>query len=103
MLDEGEAIHHRDRHLLSNAVGTPGMRVDVGPTLAIARRDTLLVASDGLFDNLRLDEIVARIRSGPLQRAMAGLVGDCRRRMEKRENGSPSKPDDLTVIAFRPG
>jgi serine/threonine protein phosphatase PrpC len=102
VVDEEEAIHHRDRHLLSNALGTEGMRVDVGSGVELATHDTLVVASDGLFDNLRTEEIAQLVRKGPLDRAVAALVAECARRMEKRESGAPSKPDDLTVIAFRP-
>jgi len=102
VVNEEEAIHHRDRHLLSNALGTEGMRVDVGSGLTLASRDTLVIASDGLFDNLRTEEIVALVRKGPLDRAVAALVAECAGRMEKSENGAPSKPDDLTIIAFRP-
>ena len=103
VVNEEEAIHHRDRHLLSNALGAEGMRVDVGSSLELAARDTLVIASDGLFDNLRTEEIAELVRKGPLERAVAALAAECAGRMEKRENGSPSKPDDLTIIAFRAG
>jgi serine/threonine protein phosphatase PrpC len=101
LLDETEAMHHADRHLVSNVVGTPEMRIEVGPTIPLARYDTLLLASDGLFDNLRSDEIAQRIRKGPLEQVMHGLVEDCRRRMQVPCEGQPSKPDDLTFVAYR--
>jgi serine/threonine protein phosphatase PrpC len=101
VLDEEEAIHHRDRHLLSNALGTEDMRVEVGSSFELSARDTLLIASDGLFDNLRTEEIAGHVRKGPLQPALTALVDECRARMLTRQNGTPSKPDDLTVIAFR--
>ena len=101
ILDEDEAIHHRDRHLVSNALGTDDMRVEVGSSLELAARDTLLIASDGLFDNLRTDEIVEAVRKGPLDEAIGALTLSCGQRMERRQQGDPSKPDDLTVIGFR--
>jgi serine/threonine protein phosphatase PrpC len=103
LLDESEAMHHADRHVVSNVIGTPDMRIEIGSTVDMARYDTLLLASDGLFDNLRTEEIVQRIRKGPLDRVMRGLIGDCRRRMEAAEEGQPCKPDDLTFVLFRPG
>lgn len=102
LLDEAEAMHHEDRHVVSNMLGSPAMRIDLGPTIELAPRDTLLLASDGLFDNLHIEEIVARIRKGPLDRAAQTLFDDCRRRMSGVEEGQPSKPDDLTFLAFRP-
>ncbi len=103
MLDEAEAMQHEERHIVSNIIGTPDMRIEVGSTIELAKYDTLLLASDGLFDNLRVDEIIERIRKGPLKRVAPGLIGDCRRRMLTAEEGQPCKPDDLTFVAFRGG
>jgi serine/threonine protein phosphatase PrpC len=102
VLDEREAIHHRDRHLISNALGTEGLRIDVGSPVTLAARDTLLIASDGLFDNLHTREIAERVRKGPLLAGVERLVSDCRERMAARDGQAPSKPDDLTVLAYRP-
>lgn len=103
LLDETEAMHHAQRHVVSNVIGTPDMRIEVGSTIEMARYDTLLLASDGLFDNLHTDEIVQRIRKGPLERVMRTLADDCRLRMDSPKEGQPSKPDDLTFVAFRLG
>jgi protein phosphatase len=64
-------------------------------------RDTVLLASDGLFDNLYKDEIVAHIRSGPLTRASTELMRECGERMSSANGDGPSKADDLTFILFR--
>jgi serine/threonine protein phosphatase PrpC len=79
------------------------MRVEIGPALDLALRDTVLLASDGLFDNLFIDEIVDIIRTGPLPAAADRLVEAARKRMEgDGSDGHPCKPDDLTVVLFRP-
>jgi len=101
LLDQTEAMHHEERHVVSNVLGTANMRIEVGATIELAPHDTLLLASDGLFDNLHIEEIVERIRKGPLDHVMQTLATDCRRRMETPEQGQPSKPDDLTFVAFR--
>jgi protein phosphatase len=103
LLDEDEAVQHDQRHVLFNVIGSPDMRVEIGPSLQLAPRDTVLLASDGLFDNLFIDEIVDTIRTGPLPDAANRLVA----RVRKRMNGEgaadhPCKPDDLTVVLFRP-
>jgi serine/threonine protein phosphatase PrpC len=103
LLDEDEAVQHDQRHILFNVIGSPDMRVEVGPTLQLAARDTVLLATDGLFDNLFVDEIVDSIRSGPLVAAADRLVERARARM--RGEGAvdhPCKPDDLTIALFRP-
>jgi serine/threonine protein phosphatase PrpC len=94
-------MHHEDRHLVSNVIGSPEMTIEIGPSLRLAPRDTVLLASDGLFDNLYIHEVVERIRKGPLDQAVERLATDSRRRMLEPEPGSPSKPDDLTIVALR--
>ncbi len=102
LLDEDEAVQHDQRHVLFNVIGSPDMRVEVGPALQLAARDTVLLASDGLFDNLFIDEIVAAIRSGPLTAAADRLVERVQARMQGEEAAHrPCKPDDLTIVLFR--
>lgn len=101
MLDEDEAVHHEERHIVSNVVGATDMHMSIGTTLQLAARDTLLLASDGLFDNLYREEIVELIRKGPLSRAAAQLVSLCQQRMQHPQTGLPSHADDLSFILFR--
>jgi serine/threonine protein phosphatase PrpC len=100
-LAEEEAMHHEDRHIVSNVVGSPEMKIEIGPVLRLAPRDTVLLASDGLFDNLHTGEIVQRVRKGKLGSACRRLVEDARLRMIAPAEGQPSKPDDLTFVLFR--
>ncbi len=100
-LNEREALHHEDRHLVSNFLGTADMRIDVGTGVELRPRDTVLVASDGLTDNVHLDETVERIRTGSLAASAADLVALAERRMAGPVAGQPSKPDDLSLILFR--
>lgn len=102
LMNEKDAIHHEERHLISNVLGSAEMRIEMGPSRKMAYRDTLLLTSDGLLDNLLTDEIVARCRKGPLPKGVEQLMTDAFKRMERGPNGTkPSKPDDLTVVAFR--
>lgn len=102
LLDEEEAMHHAERHLVSNIVGSPEMRIEIGPTLRLASRDTVLLASDGLFDNLRLPEIVDLCRKGSIEDAAASMLAEVQQRMSSAEPGRPSKPDDLSFMVYRP-
>jgi serine/threonine protein phosphatase PrpC len=101
LMDEEDAIHHEARHVISNVIGSNEMRIEIGPPIELAPRDTLLLASDGLFDNLLPDEVVEAVRSGPLDEAVGELVATAQQRMANQKDGVPSKPDDLTVIAYR--
>jgi serine/threonine protein phosphatase PrpC len=101
LLEEDEALHHDERHLISNMVGSAEMRIEVGSPIRIAPRDTVLLATDGLLDNLSLQEIVDGIRTGPLARVVQNLARTCGQRMRAPEGGHPSKPDDATFLLFR--
>jgi serine/threonine protein phosphatase PrpC len=102
LMDEQEAVRHDQRHVLFNAIGSPDMRIDIGGPLTLAVHDTLLLATDGLMDNLFVNEIVDIIRAGPLVAAADRLVAVARERMDNAEGDRPSKPDDLTVVLYRP-
>jgi len=101
LLEEEEALHHDQRHLISNMVGSAEMRIEVGSPIRLAPRDTVLLATDGLLDNLSLQEIVDGIRTGPLARVVRHLVRSCEQRMREPEGDQPSKPDDVTFLLFR--
>jgi serine/threonine protein phosphatase PrpC len=77
-LDEREALHHEDRHLVSNFLGTTDMRIDVGAGVDIEH-----------------------IRKGDLAESAATLVELAEQRMSGAASGQPSKPDDLSLIMFR--
>ena len=100
-LDEREALHHDLRHLVSNFIGTIDMGIDVGAAVELDLKDTILVASDGLTDNVHVDEIIELVRKGPLADAMSATVNFANRRMLMPGAGQPSKSDDLSLILFR--
>jgi serine/threonine protein phosphatase PrpC len=102
MLDELEAMTHDERHLVSNLVGSPTMHIEVGPSLPLALRDTVIVASDGLFDNLHLDEVIRLGRCGKLSKRMQQLSDLATRRMHGLDDEFVGKPDDLTILLFTP-
>jgi serine/threonine protein phosphatase PrpC len=103
LLDEDAAMQHDERHVVSNVIGRADMRIEIGSSLPLSPFDTVLLGSDGLFDNLPVSEIVQRIRKGRLDRAIDALATDARGRMLHPQAGLASKPDDLTIVAFRRG
>jgi serine/threonine protein phosphatase PrpC len=100
-LEEAEALQHEDRHIVSNMVGSPDMRIEIGSSRKLRPRDTVLLGSDGLFDNLQTEEILEVVRTGRLSDVTVVLSAECDRRMRSPDEGQPSKPDDLTFILYR--
>ncbi len=101
LLDPGEALHHEERHMVSNLLGLEPMSVEIGSPLTLAANDPAVIASDGLFDNVYVDEIVEIVRKGKLSVACARLVSMSLERMQDPPHGAPSKPDDLSIVLVR--
>lgn len=100
MIDESEAMLHDERHIVSNLVGSRSMHIEIGPRTRLAARDTVILGSDGLFDNLQLEEIIAMGQSGPILERMEQLASLATQRMAHGDDAVPGKPDDLTVLLF---
>lgn len=101
-LEEQEAIEHEERHIVSNVLGSSDMHIALGPELKLSAHDTVLLSSDGLFDNLHTTEIIELSRKGPLSDVIGGLADRALLRMKSPDQELPSKPDDVTIITFRP-
>jgi len=102
VIESHEAMLHEERHLVSNLLGYDDMRIELGPPLKLQRFDTVLLASDGLFDNLSLQEIIEISRKGPLRKAMLNLTSLSLERMHKdTDTSTPNKPDDISIILMR--
>jgi len=100
LLDEADAMRHDERHLVSNLVGSRDMHIEIGPVQPLAARDTIILGSDGLFDNLHLDEVVHLGRVGAPVRRVNHLVNQANVRMESSSKESVGKPDDLSILLY---
>ena len=103
MLDEYDALRHEHRHIVSNVLGDGAAHIEIGPSRIMACHDTLLVASDGLTDNLSTEEIIRIARKGSIDRALSQLMEITTQRMQGTAPGQLCKPDDLSVSLFRRG
>ena len=101
LIDETEALQHAELNLILNVIGSTDMRIEIGSELPMAPRDTLLLASDGLTDNVMQEETVKLIRKGPLNVAIKSLTDLAQTRMANEVDKQPSKPDDFTAVLFR--
>jgi serine/threonine protein phosphatase PrpC len=99
-LEPDQAMNHDERHIISNFLGYGQMRMEIGPMLKMGIRDTLLVASDGLFDNLHDHEVAGMIRKGRIGSSLEQLTKLAIERMNGIAD-TPCKPDDLSVIIVR--
>ena len=103
LIEEAEALAHTDRNVVSNVVGSHDLRIEIGPPIRLSPRDTVIIASDGLFDNMLTSELIEIVRCGDLKENASTLVDLCGKRMEGHVPGVGSgHPDDLSFILYRP-
>ena len=89
------------RHMVTSVLGSEDMQVQVTSSLVLSPGDTLVLGSDGLFDNLSSREISKIIANKNLELAAAHLQEKVASQM-KSGNLEYSKEDDLSFILFRP-
>lgn len=98
-LSETEAAQHEDSGVVLNVLGFPEMFVHVGQPVSLRPMDTILVASDGLSDNIPLSVISSLCRLGGAASAVKALMHKTTELM----TGSPTgHPDDLSIVLYRP-
>ncbi len=102
LLDESQALRHGARHVISNCLGQGCLRIEMGTLLKIGPGRRIVLASDGLFDNLARFEVAGHLAGRSLDRATAGLAEGARTRMRNPSASRPSKPDDMGLIVFEP-
>jgi serine/threonine protein phosphatase PrpC len=101
LLSEEQAIHHDELHLVSNLLGIGRVEVERRGPFALAAGDTLVVGSDGLFDNLLIRDVTRLVCGRPVDVAARELASEVERRMTAPRAEDPSKPDDLSFVLFR--
>ena len=101
-LSEEQAIHHADLHLVSNLLGVGDSYVEPIAPIVLQDDDTVIVATDGLFDNLLCSEVRGRASGRPLHDATVELAREVHKRMTRPDVDDPCKPDDLAMVLYRP-
>lgn len=100
LLGPDQALHHDDLNLVSSLVGGRDVRIELGSWTALKTHETLLVATDGLLDNLYRREIGKMVAS-PKLKDVSSKLSECARSRMLDPRSKLSKPDDCTFALFR--
>ena len=100
-LEEAAALRHPQRHVVSNMIGDDRMWVETSAPVTLQPGDTVVVASDGLWDNFFRKEIVEMVVNDDLLAVSQAIVNQATVRMTGTLAGVPAKKDDLSFIVFR--
>ncbi|MEZ4742722.1 MAG: protein phosphatase 2C domain-containing protein [Bdellovibrionota bacterium] len=102
LITETAALNHPDRHFISNVVGEAEMKIEMGPKIKLAARDTILMGSDGLFDNFSYKELKELVRSGKLNQVLERLDAKLRVKInDSFDNSEKAKYDDVSFLIAR--
>ena len=78
------------------------MWIDVKSLPRLAELDTIILASDGLWDNLYRDEVAKLIGNPSLIEVAHEIARMAAKRMKRESVSGFGKPDDLSFILYRP-
>lgn len=82
-------------HVVTNMVGNPYFRMDVSTKMELAPNDTVVIGSDGVFDNISLEELCENCRTSTLLYLAENIRKKCAERMTETNSDSSYKADDL--------
>ena len=80
----------------------PDMWIDIGRPIQLGDLDTVILASDGLWDNLYRDEVAELVGNRSLMECANRIFRRAIDRMTCDPGSKFGKPDDLRFILYRP-
>lgn len=104
IVSERDAAYHPQRHIVTKAVtGNSFTEFDILPTIQLETGDRLMVATDGLTDNLRLNEIADLTMGQEVGAAVKALMDFCLDKMNgshisKWQGSLKPKPDNISIL-----
>lgn len=95
-LSQEEALDHKDRNIVNNLLGDEHLRIEVASKVLLKKGYSVLVGSDGIFDNISHEELAEIIGRGSFDEGFKKLCYFCE---EKGENWR--KDDDISFVFLR--
>tara|TARA_B100001971_G_scaffold84647_1_gene78252 strand:- start:359428 stop:360237 length:810 start_codon:yes stop_codon:yes gene_type:complete len=96
-MEQEDSLDDPNRHLVTNLIGDEAIRIESTSRIEIKKGNTIIVGSDGLFDNLSHDELASIMAQGSFDKSFETLVQRCLERNEENWR----KEDDISFIVLR--
>lgn len=97
VIDQEASLDDPERNIVNNMMGDQSIRVEVASKVSLKKGHTVLVGSDGLFDNISHDQLFDLVGTGQFEKSFEQLVEICTRRDEKNWK----KDDDISFLMVR--
>lgn len=95
-LDHDKLLEHKEHHIVTNVVGMDPLTIDSTSELTLRKRDTLVLASDGVLDNLSWERIASLVSGGRLASCATHLAAAV-----EAELDAGGKDDDRCFLLAR--
>ena len=97
-IDQGDALDAPERNLVDHLLGDEILRFEASSKIPFKKGHTVLVGTDGLFDNLKRDDLLKIIGGGHFEEAYHALADFC---VNRNLDQGWRKDDDISFLLLR--
>ncbi len=97
VITQGDSLLDSDRSIVDNLLGETAFRMELSSKMELKKGHTILLGSDGLFDNLSHDELKQLVGGGVFEKSFEELCTIC----EEQKPEQWKKEDDISFVIVR--
>ena len=97
VINQDEALDDPERSIVSNMLGDRSIRIEVATKNELKRGHTVIVGTDGLFDNISHENIAQIVGTSNFEDSFQKLCDFCQEKNEK----SWKKDDDIGFVLLK--
>lgn len=96
-LEQEESLDDPNRYLVANLIGDSAIRIESTSKMEVKKGHTILIGSDGIFDNISHQQLTEIIAKGSFEESFKELISIC----ISQDPQSWKKPDDISFVVVR--
>ena len=96
ILDQEASLDDPERNVVNNMMGDPSIRIEVASKLILKKGHTIIIGTDGLFDNISHEKLLNLMGTGSFEKSFEDLTQLCSERGEDWK-----KDDDIAFVVLR--
>ncbi len=97
LIKQADSLEQPDRYLVNNMLGDSAIRIESVSGMEFKKGQTVIIGSDGVFDNISHLELSEMIGKGTFEKSFEALVDFC----VKQDKKKWIKDDDISFVVIR--
>ena len=97
LLPQGDSLDEPQRNLVSNLIGDEAIRIESTTKMELKKGHTILIGTDGLFDNIPHSELSEFVSKGIFEEGFQKLSTIC----DIQDENDWKKEDDISFVIIR--